>query len=356
LRILVLNWKDPADVDAGGAERYVQRIAELWAAQGHEVTLLVPRRGQDPSDRRAGVTYVRVGNRLTVFKKAADHLRAYGSQYDRVVECISTLPFFSHEIVGDRAIAIYLQMAKNVWDIEYRFPVGFVGRRVLEPRWARRMIGARVVALSESTRADLAEHGIACIGIAPPGSAGPSPLSRHGPLSPVPRLLFMGRLVRHKRPIDAVEAFLEIREAFPQARLDVIGDGYLRPRIEALRAPATVVHGFVTEQAKRSHLENADLLLLPATREGWGIVALEAAAHGLPVVAYDVPGLRDSVSDGVTGILCRPRPEAMAQAATAVLRDSGRWQALSDAGPPWAAQFTWEQAAATIMDLMAVAG
>ncbi len=214
------------------------------------------------------------------------------------------------------------------------------------------MVGARVVAISKSTAADLADHGITVTDIVPPGSDGAVPLSPNRRLSSRPRLLFMGRLVRHKRPIDAVEAFLQIQEAFPGARIDLIGDGYLRPEIEKRQTPAVVAHGFVAEAVKRSLLEQADLMLLPATREGWGIVAVEAAAHGLPVVAYDVPGLRDSVVDGGTGVLCSPTPAAMAAAACALLGDAERWRALSQAGPEWARRFSWEQTANGLMDVL----
>ncbi|HEX3539703.1 MAG TPA: glycosyltransferase, partial [Acidimicrobiales bacterium] len=139
LRILMLNWKDPADRDAGGAERMVRRIAETWAAQGHQVDLFVPRRHQSRHDRIGGVTYIRRGNRITVFRTALTHLRRHVDDYDRVVESVSTRPFFSHEIVGGKATALYHQMAREIWDLEYRFPLSWAGRRILEPRWVRRM-------------------------------------------------------------------------------------------------------------------------------------------------------------------------------------------------------------------------
>jgi glycosyltransferase involved in cell wall biosynthesis len=244
-------------------------------------------------------------------------------------------------------------MAREIWDLEYRFPLSWAGRRILEPRWVRRMAGGRIVANSPSTAADLAEYHLTCqAATAAPGWDGEAlAVARSGP-SLHPRLLFLGRLVRHKRPGDALDAFRRVRHDFPEARLDVVGDGYLRGDLEKQAEPGVTIHGHVSEDTKSTLLDAADLILIPGTREGWGIVAIEAASRGVPVVAYNVPGLRDSVADGMTGVLCSPDSAAMADAATGLLRDPSRWRAMAEAGPSWARQFTWEKAAAVIMDAL----
>lgn len=355
LHILILNWKDPVDRDAGGAERMVRRIAETWSAEGHDVEVFVPRRKLPATERRGGVTYVRRGSRATVFWAARDHLRRHGDRYDVVLESVSTRPFFAHELVGEKATALYHQMAREIWDLEFRFPLSWAGRRVLEPRWVRRMAGARIVADSVSTVADLADFGVACTEVAAPGWDGAvAELTRPAPAED-PRLLFMGRLVRHKRPGDAVAAFRQVQRVFPRARLDVVGDGYLRRGVEDQAAPfgsSVTIHGFLPEARKVELLDRADLVLVPGTREGWGIVAVEAASRGVPVVAYNVPGLRDSVADGQTGVLCPPDPGAMATAAVQLLQDPQRWRALAAGGPSWAGRFTWEAAATVIMSVL----
>lgn len=173
VKILAVNWKHPQDPTAGGAERYVCRVAECWAGQGHQVTLLVPRPGsvEKPDEHRlaSGVRLLPIGDRRNIFRNARRYLREHGREADAVLESISTRPFFTHEIVGDRALALYHQIADDVWNEEFRFPVSWVGRHVLEPHWLRRIAGARIVANSPSTAADLARHGVATVGIVPPG-------------------------------------------------------------------------------------------------------------------------------------------------------------------------------------------
>ena len=356
MKILILNWKDPAATGAGGAEVYVRRVAEEWTAIGHDVTLLVPSSRDRPSmETIAGVRYRRMGNRATVFRCALRLLRREPDAYDRVVESVSTRPFFAHSVVGDRALAIHMQIADDVWNQEFRFPISWIGRRVLEPRWLRRMLGARVAAISPSTAADLKRFGLQARVIAPPGCDAPPVLAERGIREGPPRIVFLGRLVRTKRPMDAVAAFGELRAAFPGATLDVMGDGYLRGDLASAAHEGVVVHGWVGDMAKHDLLSRADLMLIPGTREGWGIIAMEAALYGVPVVAYDIPGLRDAVVDGATGALTARTPHALAEAAVAILRSPALRVELSQAARTRALEFTWTRTAATLLGALSPA-
>jgi glycosyltransferase involved in cell wall biosynthesis len=346
LRILFLNWKDPSDAAAGGAELYVRRVAERWAALGHDVDLMVPRgSGRAAEEVLSGVRYLRAGGaRTTVFYAARRYLARKGSGYDHVVDSVSTRPFFTHELVGERGTSVYHQLADDVWPMEFPWPVSWIGRRVLEPRWLRRMARARIVSDSASTSADLLRYGLHPIALVEPG-CDPAPSTPGRAMSAVPRLGFVGRLVRTKRPGDAIEAFHHIRERHPGATLDVIGDGYMRGPLAAEAGPGVTLHGPVPEADKHAVLEQLDVLLLPGTREGWGIVAIEAGVHGVPVVAYDVPGLRDSVLSGVNGVIVPPNPRAMAAAALALLGDPGRWATLAAGGRARAREHSWDRTA-----------
>jgi glycosyltransferase involved in cell wall biosynthesis len=349
MRILILNWRDPRGDLAGGAERYVLRLAEIWSTEGHEVTIFGPgRRGRVRAD---GIDFVSGGGRHSVFPAARAYLRRHGAGYDLVLESVSTRPFFAHKVVGQRAAALYHQMAIDVWNAEYPLPVSWIGRHLLEPHWARRMRSARVIAVSRSTAHDLAAFGVASLAVIPPGHDSPvQPVPRA--LKNPPRLLFMGRLVRQKCPQDALTAFELVRRRFPQARLDVLGDGPMRAELDRLSSPGVEFHGFVSENEKARRLDDADLMLMPATREGWGIALMEAAAHGVPVVAYDVGGLRDSVVAGHTGLLCPPSPRSLAEGAVQLLGDPAAWNRMSGQAREWAAGFSWQGTARAVMSAL----
>lgn len=353
MRILLLNWKDPSEREAGGAEQYVQMISERWSAQGHAVAMFVPRVDDLPArERIGGVDYIRAGSRTTVFFHARRFVRRNQATWDLVIESISTRPFHCHRLLSrDRAAALYHQVADEVWHREFRFPFSHLGRHVVEPWWIRRMAGARVVAVSPSTALTLRQRGIDVAAIAPPGCALPE---RYEPRS-LPdevRLVFLGRLSRTKCPDAAVDAFRLVRKRLPRAHLDVIGDGYLRKELEALRVPGVVFHGRVSEARKWELLNTATLLLLPGTREGWGIVAMEAAAAGLPVAAYDIAGFRDAVDDGHTGVLTPPTATGLADAALGLLNAPERWRAMSAQARKRAEEHSWPACGDRLMDCL----
>lgn len=105
-------------------------------------------------------------------------------------------------------------------------------------------------------------------------------------------------------------------------RLEVIGDGEMREDLERAAAAAGVgarFNGYVRQARER--MRDIDLLALPSRAESFGIVALEAMADALPVVATDVGGVPEVVEDGVTGRLVEPEDAlAMARAIEEVAR------------------------------------
>jgi len=170
--------------------------------------------------------------------------------------------------------------------------------------------------------------------------------------SATPRLIWLGRLVRTKRPEDAIAAFGRVREVIPGSTLDLVGGGYLEQGIRVKHHPGVTVHGFVDETMKAALLSRADLLLLPGTREGWGIVAMEAASYGVPVVAYDIPGVRDAVLDGATGMVVQANPDALGSASASLLQDADRWRQLSEAAKLRVQEFTWDRVAQDLLSAL----
>jgi glycosyltransferase involved in cell wall biosynthesis len=121
-----------------------------------------------------------------------------------------------------------------------------------------------------------------------------------------PHLLYVGRLSDEK----GVRELAAAAEGLP---LVVVGDG---PR-RSLFPQAT---GFVAPRALGAYYERAAAVVVPSRREGYGMVAREAMAHGRPVVATSVGGLVDAVEDGVTGILVPPgEPSALREALERLL-------------------------------------
>jgi D-inositol-3-phosphate glycosyltransferase len=175
----------------------------------------------------------------------------------------------------------------------------------------------------------------------------------------VPLLLFVGRIQPLKGADVAVRTLAALR-SFPDAHLVVVG-GPSGPRgeehLDEIREivdrekVAGRVH-FVAPQAHEllsTYYRAADVCVVPSRSESFGLVALEAAACGTPVVAAAVGGLTTLVDDGRTGYLVEnPTPAAFADAVARVLGDPLQSERLATAAVVRARRYTWTEAAALL--------
>ena len=184
-------------------------------------------------------------------------------------------------------------------------------------------------------------------------------LAEPPPRSATPLLVTWSRLRRYKSIDVAIRAFARVRAELPDARMIVMGRGPDEQRLRALTARLGLAdsiefRGFQPWADLVDVLHRCHVCFNPSPKEGWGLTVVEGNQCGLPVVASDRPGLRDSVRDGETGSLVPYGDDAaMAAAALAMLRDPQLWQARSRAARAWAASFSWERCVAESLDLFA---
>lgn len=148
----------------------------------------------------------------------------------------------------------------------------------------------------------------------PPGAAEPRP-AHDGP----PHILCIGRLIREKGFDVALDAFVNVRESFPDARLTIAGDGPERSALEeqakSLGLDGSVnFPGWVEPNSVFELISRATVMAVPSRwREPFGLVAIEAALMARPVVAARTGGLAEVVIDGKTGYLVgKENPMALA--------------------------------------------
>jgi glycosyltransferase involved in cell wall biosynthesis len=202
------------------------------------------------------------------------------------------------------------------------------------------------LAVSASTKADLCSVGVNDVEVIPQGGLGVQHLSEK---ASVPTFIFVGRLTANKRPDHAIEAFRVLRRSLPDARLWVIGRGEMTHSLKANLPQGAELLGRVTRSDLLQRMSTAHLLLVTSVREGWGLVVTEANALGTPSVAYDVPGLRDSVRHGATGLLTEPDPRSLAQAAEVLFRDPARYSKLQSQAVEWGQSCTWDKTASAVL-------
>jgi glycosyltransferase involved in cell wall biosynthesis len=124
--------------------------------------------------------------------------------------------------------------------------------------------------------------------------------------SQVPLIMHIGRMSPQKNHSGLLEIFRRTLHHLPDAMLVLVGDGPLRPEIEAQIAAANL-QANVRVLGIRNDVEQlfgaADLLLLPSLWEGLGMVVIEAGAASVPSIGSDVPGIREAIVHGKTGLL-----------------------------------------------------
>ena len=148
-----------------------------------------------------------------------------------------------------------------------------------------------------SSRTAVVNNGIDTERFSPKGDQDPR-IDADGPV-----MLFVGRLVEGKRPMDAVEAFAELRERLPDVELYVCGEGPLRSEMaqraqESGISKAVTFLGHVDYEEIPSVYRSADVLVLPSRAEGLPRTVLEALASGVPAVVSDLPQVRRIVEEG----------------------------------------------------------
>ena len=354
-RLLVLNERDPAHPLAGGAETHLFEIFSRLAGRGYEITQLAASfRGSSAEEEIMGVKVRRLANRYLYYGLAPFIARSEAARgdYDVVVDALNKLPFFSPWTTGLPCFTIVHHLFGTTAFRQVSFPVALLtwASEKLIPMAYRRV---PILAISPSTKADLAARGIASenIWVVPPG-LDPAIYRLEGELGGrEPLVVWVGRLEPYKRVDVMIEAMVRVLAERPRARLVVIGEGSARASLEAsvkaagLEGSVTFT-GFVSEREKVDWYRRAAAVVNTSEKEGWGMTMIEGNACGVPSVASDVPGLRDSVRDGETGLVVPYGDSgALAAALPRILGDETLSRALAHEGLRWAARFSWDAVA-----------
>lgn len=180
-----------------------------------------------------------------------------------------------------------------------------------------------------------------------------------------PTVVFVARLRDPHKGLDVlIRAMSLVVGRIPGVRLVVIGDGPLRAEYERLASQAGLADivefvGAVDDEQRDKWLDLAHVFAMPSRLapgiggEGFGIVYLEAAAHGLPVVAGNVGGALDAVEHGVTGLLVDPTDSTeVAEAIISLLLDPVVARQLGAAGRSRAATLTWARCSEQVERLL----
>lgn len=362
-RILVVNWRDIRNPETGGAEVHFHETFTRIAAAGHHVTLLCSRfPGAAAREWIDGIEVIRHGRKHTFNLTVPSVYRTQFAQagFDVIVEDLNKIPFFLpcftdrpvlalvHHLFGtaifhetNPVFAAYIALTERMIPFVYR--------------------GCVFEVVSESTKAELVRMGLPSGRITVVHNGidhrifdGTGALDE----KTAPLIVYLGRLKRYKNVDLLIRAMPVVVNAVPDARLAIVGEGDQREALQELSTGMGLngtirFAGFVSDQEKVSLLRRAAVAAFPSSKEGWGLTVIEANACFTPVVATDVPGLRDAVVDQETGFLVKPGDvRGLADGLIRMLQDQTARTRLATNAAAWAQRFTWEETAAQTLRLI----
>jgi phosphatidyl-myo-inositol dimannoside synthase len=332
----------------GGIQLMAHRFAAgITSFQTRVLTLDAP--GADAFDRDSGCAVRRVG--ASALPRGARGALLNG------IACADALSFRPdvtlciHIVTSPAAAAIRALLGTPNVQV---FHAEEIGARPKLAAFAVRHAD-EVIAVSAYTAGLIADTGarpaslrLISPGVDIPSEASPEPVDR-------PTFVTVARLEERYKGHDVlVRALALVRAKIPDVQWVVVGDGSLRPGIEALARSYDVLDsirflGAVSDDERNLWLRRAHLLAMPSrlpaggfAGEGFGIAFLEAGAYGKPVVAGNVGGAIDSVSDGESGLLVDPLdPVAVAEAITRLLEEPELAARLGAAAQRRAQGFAW---------------
>jgi glycosyltransferase involved in cell wall biosynthesis len=342
----------------GGAERWMRDLARHAAGAGHEVTYLTMRHwrsGDDPDFggvrvlglTRAGRVYTderrALGPPLRFGLAVARHLATHGGEYDVVhTASFPYFPLLGAALFRRRGGYRLFVDWHEVWTRAYWR--SYAGAAVGTFGWLVQRACLRAAhtafCMSRQSAMRLVAEGYRGTPTVLPGLyAGPVAQAVSEGVRPG-LVVYAGRHVREKRIDALVRGFARARERRPDLELELYGDGPERPRIQALvrdlgLESAVRLPGKVDESEIARAFAGAACLATASEREGYGLVVVEAAAHGTPsvVVQGSENAALELVTEGVNGaIAASAAPDDVARALLAVVE---RGQALRESTARW---------------------
>jgi len=347
VRVLHLGFEDPAMPGAGGGSVRTHEINRRLAARGHEITVLTTRFPGWVDRVQDGVTYLHVG------------AGRGGNKWTRLLGYAAGLPSAARKLPADLVVedffAPFSSMAAPRWtgrptigmvqwlhagdkSRQYKLPLHVLER--IGVRSHRLLVAVsqgtaeRLRALNPAAQVEVIGNGVERAAFAVPPCAGRD-------------VVYIGRLEYGGKGLDLLLAAWAQVHRMVEGDLVIAGGGpdeyRVRREVDRLGLAERVrFAGWVTGEAKWRLLAGARLAVVPSRHETFGMVALEAMATATPVVAFDIPGLRELVPDGCGWRVPPFDVPGLADRIRAACADPALAQAAGMAGRRFAAGFDWD--------------
>ena len=347
MKILWLAHRDPLNPKAGGAERIIYEVGVRLIKNGHQVSVLAG--GWKNCKREEilnGIRVMRFGHRVGPHVALTVHLLKH--RYDVIIADLGhAVPWISPVLLRNNTIVSFLHLhARSLPRQVGRLLAYFI--TTLERLYFIIYNNSHFVTISNTSFADLESLGIKSKNISIIRSGVNSELFHPAIKTGYPSVVYFGGMRPYKRPEESLYLLRELRNQITDLKLTMIGDGLSRRDLEMLCEKLNLKEN-VTFTGKISDSEVAEIVasswlnIHSSITEGWGISIIEAASAGTPTVAFKVPGVSDSVENGLNGITVENgNRQSLTEAALEILRNPEKWWSSS---VEVAKKYSWDKTA-----------
>jgi glycosyltransferase involved in cell wall biosynthesis len=355
LNILIINWRDIKNPEAGGAEVHLHEIFRRIAAKGHKVTLVAHKFNNAPQEEIIdGIIIKRIGNKFLFNRQFKKYYLSelVNENFDLIVDDISKIPLSTQLYIKNPLVGILHHIHGNSLYKEIPFPLAYyvISKEKQIPKYYSK---TPVFTVSESTRKELVSLGFPKDKTDILYNAIEHELFEKVKIkkSDTPQITYIGRIKKYKNINKIIDSMPLLIKKIPELKLIIGGKGdysdALKEQVKKMDLEKSVEFtGFLSEEEKAKLLGKAWLFVTMAEKEGWGITVIEANAMKTPAIGSDVPGLRDSIQNGKTGYLVPLNDsKKLADKIETVLKDKNELNRLSENAYTWSKKFSWDNSA-----------
>jgi glycosyltransferase involved in cell wall biosynthesis len=333
MKILWLAHRDPMNPRAGGAERIIYEVGKRFIQDGHDLTIFSGGWGNRKKDIIDGITIIRFGKNLGPHIALPVHLLK--NKYDVIIADLGhAVPWVSPILLRRKTVVSFLHLhARSLPGQTVRLLAYSI--TILEKLYFIIYKKAHFVTISNTSLYDLENLGIKSENISVINPGVNAELFHPSIKTDYPSLVYFGGMRPYKRPEEPLYLLKGLRNELRDLKLTMIGEGPCRNKLERLCIELglmgnVVFTGRISDSEVAKIVASSWLNIHSSVTEGWGISIIEAASAGTPTVAFNVPGVSDSIKNGFNGITVENgnRDEFIA-AALSILRSPKKWWSSS---------------------------
>ena len=343
-----MSWRCIKNPNSGGSEIYFHELAKRWVKWGNEVVWISPEfPGCNREEICDGIKIIRRGGKISVYFWAFwMYMTKLTHDFDAIIDVENGIPFFSNLYADKMKIFLHLHhVHKEVWFKQEKFPLSLIGyllETILIPILYRKN---RVITISKSSAEDILKEKIIKIKpfIVNPGINFLN--FKKFQKNDKPAVLFMNRIKKYKGVHILLDAAHILKDDDIEFWICGSGDDLPAMKRYAKKNRLNKVHFFgkVSELKKIELMQKSWVFVNPSFKEGWGIVNIEANYFGTPVIGSDVSGIRDSVKDGITGMLFKYGDyKELAKKIKIMIYNNKIRKKMSRVSSNWARKFEWD--------------